>query len=196
MITKTFYLGGNNNHVDGSPPTRQRGSKFWYIVIWKDLETVSAAFDRPQDNVSIFRHASPDCKKGACQKMCSSCLYPAPSRLPPKARMCPGGTIQTKHFIHDVNQRCGADNEVTQRNWVLRSSRTRSISRRGAFTNSALSQICHGLTGVKWWRQTGSNRRPEACKATALPTELCPHVDIPIAHRDPPASNYGGPRRT
>ena len=28
-----------------------------------------------------------------------------------------------------------------------------------------------------WWRQTGSNRRPEACKATALPTELCPQLD-------------------
>ena len=26
----------------------------------------------------------------------------------------------------------------------------------------------------KWWRRTGSNRRPEACKATALPTELRP----------------------
>ena len=26
-----------------------------------------------------------------------------------------------------------------------------------------------------WWSQTGSNRRPEACKATALPTELWPH---------------------
>ena len=25
-----------------------------------------------------------------------------------------------------------------------------------------------------WWRQTGSNRRPQACKASALPTELCP----------------------
>ena len=25
-----------------------------------------------------------------------------------------------------------------------------------------------------WWRQTGSNRRPHACKARALPTELCP----------------------
>lgn len=25
-----------------------------------------------------------------------------------------------------------------------------------------------------WWRQTGSNRRPPACKAGALPTELCP----------------------
>ena len=26
-----------------------------------------------------------------------------------------------------------------------------------------------------WWRRSGSNRRPEACKATALPTELRPH---------------------
>ena len=26
----------------------------------------------------------------------------------------------------------------------------------------------------KWWSRTGSNRRPEACKATALPTELRP----------------------
>ena len=25
-----------------------------------------------------------------------------------------------------------------------------------------------------WWSWTGSNRRPEACKATALPTELQP----------------------
>lgn len=26
----------------------------------------------------------------------------------------------------------------------------------------------------RWWSRTGSNRRPEACKATALPTELRP----------------------
>ena len=26
-----------------------------------------------------------------------------------------------------------------------------------------------------WWRQPDSNRRPRACKARALPTELCPH---------------------
>lgn len=26
----------------------------------------------------------------------------------------------------------------------------------------------------KWWRQTGLNRRPSACHADALPTELCP----------------------
>lgn len=28
----------------------------------------------------------------------------------------------------------------------------------------------------EWWSQTGSNRRPHACKARALPTELWPHV--------------------
>jgi hypothetical protein len=27
-----------------------------------------------------------------------------------------------------------------------------------------------------WWSQTGSNRRPQACKASALPTELWPRT--------------------
>ena len=31
-------------------------------------------------------------------------------------------------------------------------------------------------TVMEWWSQTGSNRRPEACKATALPTELWPRL--------------------
>ena len=33
-----------------------------------------------------------------------------------------------------------------------------------------------GAAGRCWWSRTGSNRRPEACKATALPTELRPHT--------------------
>ena len=28
-----------------------------------------------------------------------------------------------------------------------------------------------------WWSQTGSNRRPQACKASALPTELWPRCE-------------------
>jgi hypothetical protein len=32
---------------------------------------------------------------------------------------------------------------------------------------------CRRLSSV-WWSQTGSNRRPHACKARALPTELWP----------------------
>ena len=47
-----------------------------------------------------------------------------------------------------------------------------------------------------WWRQTGSNRRPEACKATALPTELCPQLDFPPQIERLAPSNHGGPRKT
>ena len=32
-----------------------------------------------------------------------------------------------------------------------------------------------------WWSQTGSNRRPPACKAGALPTELWPRLE-PATH--------------
>jgi hypothetical protein len=34
-------------------------------------------------------------------------------------------------------------------------------------------------TSRKWWRMTGSNRRPPACKAGALPAELIPHLNKP-----------------
>ena len=33
-------------------------------------------------------------------------------------------------------------------------------------------------SSVGWWSQTGSNRRPQACKASALPTELWPRLKI------------------
>ena len=34
-----------------------------------------------------------------------------------------------------------------------------------------------------WWSQTGSNRRPQACKASALPTELWPRSHPDNTHR-------------
>ena len=36
------------------------------------------------------------------------------------------------------------------------------------------------LCSMRWWRQTGSNRRPPACKAGALPTELCPRLSFSV----------------
>ncbi len=33
------------------------------------------------------------------------------------------------------------------------------------------------LSNLLWWRMPGSNRRPPACKAGALPAELIPHHD-------------------
>ena len=35
----------------------------------------------------------------------------------------------------------------------------------------------------RWWRQPGSNRRHPACKAGALPTELCPRGDVSLDAR-------------
>jgi hypothetical protein len=39
--------------------------------------------------------------------------------------------------------------------------------------------------GEAWWSQTGSNRRPHACKARALPAELWPHFLRRLARRRP-----------
>ncbi len=35
-------------------------------------------------------------------------------------------------------------------------------------------------TRKRWWSWTGSNRRPQACKARALPAELQPHVTLEL----------------
>jgi hypothetical protein len=56
-----------------------------------------------------------------------------------------------KILFHDVNVAAAAHGELTGRNLFL-------------------SLECE----PKWWSQSGSNRRPEACKVTALPTELWP----------------------
>src|SRR5262245_56210478 len=42
------------------------------------------------------------------------------------------------------------------------------------FANEIKAQ--HQAGGAVWWSQTGSNRRPPACKAGALPTELWPRA--------------------
>ena len=36
------------------------------------------------------------------------------------------------------------------------------------------SVCAHQARSTGWWSQSGSNRRPQACKASALPTELWP----------------------
>ena len=59
-------------------------------------------------------------------------------------------------------------------------------SSEGPRSNAAASrnrQVPHRVSGIRspsnrpsWWSRTGSNRRPPACKAGALPTELRPLV--------------------
>ena len=37
------------------------------------------------------------------------------------------------------------------------------------------------VSRIGWWRMTGSNRRPPACKAGALPAELIPQDPLALA---------------
>jgi hypothetical protein len=63
-------------------------------------------------------------------------------------------------LLHDVNQTAG----FGRRNLCLFEAWTFAVCGRFA---------CFTV----WWSQTGSNRRPPACKAGALPTELWPRLD-------------------
>ena len=50
------------------------------------------------------------------------------------------------------------------------------------------------LTKKRWWRRTGSNRRPDACKATALPAELRPLIMVGLGRLERPTSPLSGVR--
>ena len=47
-----------------------------------------------------------------------------------------------------------------------------------------------------WWSQAGSNRRPLACHASALPAELWPHVEARRSYAEPPCNCQGNERIT
>ena len=63
-------------------------------------------------------------------------------------------------FLHDVNHPHGPKGAHAGETCSQRSSARQALFKR--------------RRRREWWSQTGSNRRPHACKARALPTELWP----------------------
>src|SRR5581483_7230108 len=56
-----------------------------------------------------------------------------------------------------------------------------------------ISSIGCYLTFKEWWSQAGSNRRPPACKAGALPSELWPlNILVGLGGLEPPTSPLSG----
>ena len=55
-------------------------------------------------------------------------------------------------------------------------STLRDLSSPPTTTPGSLNQTSHTQSQKPWWRWTGSNRRPPACKAGALPAELHPQL--------------------
>ena len=80
---------------------------------------------------------------------------------------------------------CARDSYLARTLGAISSSRCQ-ISRGGEKPISrsmAAKRMLPGRTQTRWWSQTGSNRRPPACKAGALPTELWPLRDQKISHQ-------------
>ena len=74
--------------------------------------------------------------------------------------------------LHDVNATGAPPSCRTWQTTGIRSPRSRNLP---------------------WWSQTGSNRRPQACKASALPTELWPLSGRCTPSRPGAATVGGGP---
>ena len=102
----------------------------------------------------------------SCINCASICLSRARSSVP-----CPARRRHTNKSLHS---RC-------QSAFAHAFPAAKLVSKAGQADPGVF--IMDGLLG--WWRQTGSNRRPEACKATALPTELCPQLEIPPLRHAP-----------
>ncbi len=65
-------------------------------------------------------------------------------------------------------------------------SRSRILPRRGI-------EVSNRTRLLNWWSQTESNRRPPACKAGALPTELWPRIRAPVIGDTGRSRITGGP---
>ena len=102
--------------------------------------------------------------------MCSIC--PSRSGQAPVARSSSRLHKQIPSFTMSISR-------------IHRPIRRRTTSQKQVTPQGASGKGASGKGG-KWWSQTGSNRRPEACKATALPTELWPRPKPDPRRTQPP----------
>ena len=113
----------------------------------------------------------------------SSDRYKTPGRARDPAGLGARWTSQLDNHCCDLIDRIAAP---TQSNTLmgppLRSPTTASISRTHSQCQRRSIKLLPRFSPriwflhswKKWWSQPGSNRRPQACKASALPTELWP----------------------
>ena len=79
----------------------------------------------------------------------------------------PGTNVRMVCPLHDEKQRSFSAADRTD----PRLETEEFLRTSGAKNRNCKSRSCKSRS---WWSQTGSNRRPPACKAGALPTELWP----------------------
>ena len=92
----------------------------------------------------------------------------------PHARLAPGPRGMMP--ADDLN-RIGRAVQRLRRIPSLRCQANRCDTQRNRYSFVRFGRSCSGMSRTVWWSQTGSNRRPPACKAGALPTELWPRLN-------------------
>jgi hypothetical protein len=101
-------------------------------------------------------------------------LYPRRSTLSGRPNAFPLHNV--RHVL--VQPGCVKDASRSKRNSFLIEGRSIKTARRLSHDRQAPRQTSAAFRRAAWWSQTGSNRRPHACKARALPTELWPLLAI------------------
>ena len=108
------------------------------------------------------------------ESVCAAGIVPTKKRSSPCSSMNALARAVLSH--RNVRMACPIHDVIQQK------SRQNSNWRREEIFSSCLDERLTHFDRVdreKWWSQTGSNRRPPACKAGALPTELWPRAPGP-----------------
>ena len=86
--------------------------------------------------------------------------------------------IQTRLIVRNHQHRVKTTSEFLKNGRALEElARSHTCIARGAC-------VAARLANTGWWSQPGSNRRPPACKAGALPAELWPLIALTVAWQD------------
>ena len=125
-------------------------------------------------------------QQGCIGPSVSTASQASPARGRPKGRTHSLFTMSNNTLSHD-GERC-ASRLCRWRIPILR-TRPKGSARAGLVRSTLL--LTNPIAKGKWWSKTGSNRRPHACKARALPTELLPQKGLA---RDAVASSEGSAR--
>ena len=183
MITKTFYLGGNNNHVDGSFPTRQEEEASFGILSFGKTLKLSSQRLTGCETMSRSSDTSPPIVKRerVSKNVLVLHLYPAFQTEVPETRMPQGrNTNKTLH------------------------SRCQSASRGGVnpheIRQEKVNRTVPVFTTAIYSGDGGDRRdRTDDLKLAKLPLYQLSYVPSSLssqAKRAVPRRNHGGPGKT
>ena len=143
----------------------------------------------------MLRPSSPVCAKASPRRPCytldRSAFVPCPEKRPgaQKDGSPPASPDQSRVWVFAIRSECsfGSTGRATG------GSRFHNVKEQGAeiifsvqFVRVSVEEVCSpnslltanlsAINSAGWWSRSGSNRRPQACKARALPTELRPRI--------------------